>query len=82
MSYDKVKQANSCRVGLKQTLKSIEQKEVDEVIVAQDAEQAIIQKILLVCQKNDIPVSYVDSMRKLGKTCGIDVGAAVVSIKR
>ena len=82
MSYEKVKQANNCRVGLKQTLKSIEQKEAVEVIIAQDADQAIITKVLLICQENDIPVSYVDSMRKLGKTCGIDVGAATVAIKR
>ena len=30
----------------------------------------------------DIPVTYVDSMNKLGKACGIEVGAAVVAITK
>ena len=31
-------------------------------------------------QKNDVPITYVDSMKKLGKACGIEVGAATVAI--
>jgi len=82
MSYDKVKQATLRRVGLKQTIKSIEQKEADEVIIAKDADPAIVNSLLDICQKNHIPVTYVDSMRKLGKTCGIEVGAATVALKK
>ena len=28
----------------------------------------------------NVPVTYVESMKKLGKACGIDVGAAAVAI--
>lgn len=82
MSYEKVQQAKKKRVGLKQTLKSIEQQDVDEVIVAEDADPQIISKIIDCCQEYGVPISYVDSMKKLGKTCGIDVGAATVALKK
>ncbi|WP_025028112.1 50S ribosomal protein L7ae-like protein [Caldalkalibacillus mannanilyticus] len=81
MSYEKVKQATLCRVGLKQTIKSVEQREADEVIIAKDADPAIVNSVLQICHKNNIPVTYVDSKRKLGKTCGIEVGAATVALK-
>jgi large subunit ribosomal protein L7A len=82
MSYEKVKQAKKLRVGLKQTIKSIEQREADEVIIARDADPQIITNVLRICQEQHILVTYVDSMRKLGKTCGIEVGAATVALKR
>lgn len=82
MSYEKVQQAKIKRVGLKQTLKSIEQQEADEVLVAEDADPEIVSKVINSCQEHGIPYSYVDSMKKLGKTCGIDVGAATVALKK
>ena len=30
----------------------------------------------------NVPITYVDSMKMLGKACGIDVGAATVAIKK
>lgn len=82
MSYEKVHQAKLKKVGLKQTLKSIEQQEADEVLIAQDADPEIIKKVINSCQEHGIPYSYVDSMKKLGKTCGIEVGAATVALKK
>jgi large subunit ribosomal protein L7A len=82
MSYEKVKQAKKLRIGLKQTIKSIEQQEADEVIIAKDADPQVIAKVLHICQEHYILITYVDSMRKLGKTCGIEVGAAAVALKR
>ena len=34
------------------------------------------------CREKDIPIVYADSMKQLGKACGIDVGAAVVSVTK
>lgn len=82
MSYEKVKQATDVKIGLKQTMKAIENGDVDEVIIAKDADAHIVKKILRSCEQNKIICSYVDSKKKLGKTCGIDVGAATVAIKR
>lgn len=82
MSYDKVKQAKEIKIGLKQTLKSVEMNEADEVIVARDADPVMINKVLHICQEKQVLVSYVDSMMKLGRTCGIEVGAATVALKK
>lgn len=82
MSYDKVKQAKEVKIGLKQTLKSVELNEADEVIVARDADPSMIAKVVHICQEKEILVSYVDSMAKLGRTCGIEVGAATVALRK
>lgn len=82
MSYEKVQQAKKKRIGLKQTMKCIELRDADEVVIAEDADPHIISQILCICKQNEIPISYVDSMKKLGKTCGIDVGAATVALKK
>lgn len=67
-------------VGLRQTLKEIEAGNVKTVIIAKDAEEKILSNIESICISKNIEMIYVDSMKLLGKACGIDVGAAVVSI--
>jgi large subunit ribosomal protein L7A len=81
MSYERLKQASILRIGTKQTIKSVEQGEVTEVYVAKDADPRITAKVIHLCIKHHIPVIYVDSMKQLGKSCGIEVGAAMVGIK-
>jgi len=80
MSYEKVKQAKHLSVGLKQTLKAIDQDQAEEIIIAKDADKKITSKVIQSCKDKKIRVSYVDSMRRLGKVCGIDVGAATVAL--
>lgn len=82
MSYEKVEQAKSLTIGTKQTAKAVEQGLAEEVVVAKDADKRITSKIVALCNEKGIPVSYVESMRRLGKACGIEVGAAVTAIKR
>ncbi|AMA74457.1 MULTISPECIES: 50S ribosomal protein L7ae-like protein [Aneurinibacillus] len=81
MSYEKVEQAKSLVIGTKQTTRAIEAGTVAEVIVARDADTRLTGKVISLCQDKGLPVHYVDSMRRLGKACGIDVGAAVVGLK-
>lgn len=80
MSYEKVKAAKTLLIGTKQTKKAIEQGKVEEVIVAQDADQHVISPVISMCRKRGIAVSFVDSMKELGKACGIEVGAATAAI--
>ncbi|MDQ0255999.1 large subunit ribosomal protein L7A [Evansella vedderi] len=82
MSYEKVVQATEKIVGTKQTLKALEDKQVKEIIVAADADPKVISKVLSLAEKLNVPHSEVDSMRKLGKACGIEVAAATVAIKK
>ncbi|SDN92195.1 50S ribosomal protein L7ae-like protein [Alkalicoccus daliensis] len=82
MSYEKVAQASEKVVGTKQTLKALESDQVRELIVAEDADQEVLTKVLTAAETTSVPVDYVDSMKKLGKACGIDVNAAIVAIKK
>lgn len=83
MSYEKVSQAgNQIIIGTKQTLKSLKNREIKEVVVAKDADRNVTQNILAAAKENEVPIYQVDSMKKLGKACGIDVGAATVAIKK
>ncbi|MEI7027616.1 50S ribosomal protein L7ae-like protein [Paenibacillus sp. y28] len=79
MSYDKVKQAAKLYIGTKQTTKAVELGMATEVFVAKDAEPRITMKIINLCKKMGVNVTYVDSMKQLGKACGIEVGAAMAA---
>ncbi|MGE8207239.1 50S ribosomal protein L7ae-like protein [Heyndrickxia sp. NPDC080065] len=80
MSYEKVLQAKRIIVGTKQTVKALKTNNVNELIVAEDADPFIIEKVIRVANDMNIPISKVDSMKKLGKVCGIEVGAAAVAV--
>ncbi|WP_010285029.1 50S ribosomal protein L7ae-like protein [Bacillus timonensis] len=80
MSYEKVSQAKKIIIGTKQTVKAIQTDIVLEVVVASDADRRVINKVLHLAEERKIPISKVDSMKKLGKACGIEVGASTVAI--
>jgi large subunit ribosomal protein L7A len=82
MSYEKVLQAQQFVVGTKQTVRALKEGKVQEVIIAEDADPFIIDKIMEAAKEANIPVTKVDSMKKLGKACKIQVGAAAVAIIR
>lgn len=81
MSYEKVTQASDVVIGTKQTMKALKAGQIKELVVAEDADFHVLNEVLDLAQQNRIPVTKVDSMRKLGKACGIDVGASAVAIK-
>ncbi|MED4829659.1 50S ribosomal protein L7ae-like protein [Bacillus atrophaeus] len=80
MSYDKVSQAKSIIIGTKQTVKALKRGSVKEVVVAKDADPIFTSSVIKLAKDQGIAVSVVESMKKLGKACGIEVGAAAVAI--
>ncbi|AEB61667.1 50S ribosomal protein L7ae-like protein [Bacillus sp. L381] len=80
MSYDKVSQAKSIIIGTKQTVKALKRGSVKEVVVAKDADSVLTAGVIQLAKNQNIAVCMVDSMKKLGKACGIEVGAAAVAI--
>ncbi|ASB91664.1 50S ribosomal protein L7ae-like protein [Bacillus sp. PS93] len=80
MSYDKVSQAKSIIIGTKQTVKALKRSSVKEVVVAKDADPILTSSVVSLAEDQGISVSMVESMKKLGKACGIEVGAAAVAI--
>lgn len=67
-------------VGVKQSTKAVENGTAKEVIIAKDCEQRVVRNIIELCEKTSVPITYADSMKQLGKACGIEVGAAVACI--
>lgn len=65
-------------VGLKQTMKSISNG-ADKVFVAKDTPYDIIDKINAVYSGE---VVEAESMRELGRMCGIEVKASCAALKR
>ena len=80
MSYEKVSQAKKIIIGTKQAVKAIKTDTVSEIVVAEDADRRVINKVLQLAKEQQIPISKVDSMKKLGKACGIEVGASTVAL--
>ncbi len=80
MSYEKVLQAKSIFVGTKQAARALNTRDVSEVIIAMDADPRLTSKIVEIANETKVPISYVDSKKKLGKSCGINVASAVVAI--
>lgn len=79
-SYAKLIQDNNVVVGTKQTLRLVEQGKAVEVFIAKNTDPSLSQRLIRLCQEHEIKVTYVDSMKELGKACGIDVGAAMAAI--
>jgi len=73
------KQQGHFRIGMKQTMKAIELGIAEEVFVAQDADPRMIARIVQTCEQRGIQLVFADTMRNLGRTCGIDVGAATAA---
>jgi large subunit ribosomal protein L7A len=80
MSYEKSLQAQPISIGTKQTTRMVELGHALEVFVAKDADPRITLKIINLCKKMGVKVTYVDSMKQLGKACGIEVGAAMAAV--
>jgi len=71
---------HSKTVGLKQTLKALAADKVRVLFIAQDAEDRVVSKVLDACKEKNIEIYRVDTMKLLGRKCGIDVGTAVAAI--
>ena len=82
MSCDKVKQAKKTIIGIKQTVKAIRAGKAMEIIVASDADKKLILPVLREAELQAVPVSYIESRKALGESCGVEVGTAVVAITR
>ncbi|MDF2854183.1 MAG: hypothetical protein K0Q87_34 [Neobacillus sp.] len=82
MSYEKVLQAQKIIIGTKRTVKALKDGNVRELIVASDAEPKVTVLVVNQAREMEVPIIYVDSMKKLGKACGIEVGASAVAIIR
>jgi Ribosomal protein HS6-type (S12/L30/L7a) len=63
-------------VGIKQSIKVMKNNEAKAVYVAKDADSRLIAPVINLAQEISLEINYVNTMKDLGKLCGIDVGAA------
>ena len=83
MSYEKVIAVKpKIIIGLKETLKAMKNGEISEVVIAEDADQFITDQVEALAEVLDIKCLKVDSKKKLGAACGIDVSTSTVAIKK
>jgi large subunit ribosomal protein L7A len=68
-------------IGLKQTLRAIQQGQVKVIYMADDLDDHILLKITELCRDTGIPLIPVRlNQKEFGRLCQIEVGAAVVAL--
>jgi large subunit ribosomal protein L7A len=50
------------------------------VFVASDADEKVVGNLKEICLKRGVNIQFVESMKSLGKICGIEVGASAVCL--
>ncbi|OSB00100.1 ribosomal L7Ae/L30e/S12e/Gadd45 family protein, partial [Clostridium botulinum] len=62
-------------VGVKQTVKALKNNTVKTLYVSKDADESLIKPLIELAEENSIDIIKVDTMKELGRLCGIDVSA-------
>ena len=69
-------------VGIKQVKKALREGRALEVILADDADPALIEPLEEACREAGVPRKHTASMKELGRACSIAVGAACAAYVR
>ena len=67
-------------VGTKQLKKAVLAGRAKYVFLAENADPAVTEPLAALCRKNNIQITWVPSMSELGRSCGIEVGAAAAAV--
>lgn len=69
------------RKGTNESTKAVERGIAKIVLIAEDVEPPqIVAHLPIICEERKIPYLFVPSKLELGKSCGIEVGSAAVSV--
>ncbi len=75
------KDTGKLRKGTNETTKAIERGVAKLVVIAEDVEPPqVVAHLPILCDERKIPYLYVPSKLELGKSAGLDVGAAAISV--
>ena len=64
------------KIGKKEVLKLLAVGGAKKVLIAGDCEERIASAVKAAAEARGVAVEYEETMRTLGKRCGIDVGAS------
>ena len=67
-------------IGIKQSVKALKNGLGKTLYVAKDADDKLTQPIIELAKTSGVDVVFINTMKELGKLCGIDVGSAVTLI--
>ncbi len=67
-------------IGIKQSTKAIQHGEGKVLYVAEDADMMLINPLICLAKEKNIDIRSIETMKKLGKMCGIEVKAATALI--
>ena len=67
-------------VGAKQLRKALASGRAGYVFLAENADPAITEPIERLCRQNQVQITWVSTMAELGRSCGIEVGAAAAAV--
>lgn len=67
-------------VGTNQVKRALINDKVEKVYIAKDAENKVVEDIVDLCNEKGIEIIYVETMKKLGQQCNIDVSAASAAL--
>ena len=76
----RLRDAQQKAVGYKQSLKAVEKGRALLVYLAKDVQENLRISTLEMCLERGVPVIEVETMKELGKACGIQVKAAAAAI--
>ncbi len=77
---EQIRAAEARAVGASQTVKAVRKGRALLVLVARDADRKVTEPVVRAAQEGAVPLAEVDSMRELGRACGIAVGAAAAAV--
>ncbi len=77
---EKVEKTKTKFVGLKQLLRGVDFQTVEMVVLAKDADENIKTQVCEICNRQNLKLETVTSMKELGEYAGISVKASVVTL--
>ncbi len=67
-------------VGVKQTRRALNDGRAKEIFLARDADPNLTEPLSALAEEKGVAIRWTDTMKALGRACGIAVGAAVAAV--
>ena len=69
-------------VGTRRLLRAVQAGEISEAYIARDADLFIIRQVRQACSEAGVRLNEVETMKELGRSCGVEVKTASAGIKK
>lgn len=80
MSRLELNDSDRLKIGIKQSIRALNDDLAQTVYIAKDADGTLTEELVRLSEAKQVTVIYAESMKELGKACGIDVGAATAVV--